>query len=352
MQHFDLKQLQWNVKIREQLLGQGLDWLPHAMLLVGPPGVGKTAFSEQIAALLLCESITTEMTTACGKCQACRWLDGGNHPDFRRIAPDGDDETESGTSEKASEKTKKKSSSIIRIDQIRELEAFVFVGSHRNGNRVVLITDAEAMNSAAANALLKILEEPPSSVYFILVSSRTKSLLPTIRSRCRVIPFCAPDKATAVAWLTSAGLEKQAERYLDLAGGAPMRVAQWKYQGQLTPIDLLVESLISPPGDPVALATRWDGLLKGDGLFRMENLVEGIQRWLFDLAQERITGEIHYHGGWPRPNGVQNLRPTALLAAWREINQFRRSARHPLNQLLFLESLAAHYLRALRPAAS
>ncbi|MCK9388629.1 MAG: DNA polymerase III subunit delta' [Sulfuritalea sp.] len=351
MQHFDLKQLQWNEAIKEQLLGQGLDRLPHAVLLVGPAGVGKTAFSEQLAALLLCESITQELT-ACGECQACRWLDAGNHPDFRRVAPEGDDDAEEGVSEKkAAEKTKKRSANIIKIDQIRELEGFVFTGSHRNGNRVVLITEAEAMNPASANALLKILEEPPASVYFILVSSKTKSLLPTIRSRCRVIPFGAPNADAATAWLASAGLEKQAARYLQLAGGAPMRVAQWKEQGQLAPIDALVDSLISPTADPIALAARWDGLLKGDGLFRMEHLVEGVQRWLFDLALECMAGEVRYHSGWPRPKGVQDLNPTALLAAGREINQFRRSARHPLNQLLFLENLAAYFLRALRPVA-
>ena len=56
--------------------------------------------------------------------------------------------------------------------------------------------------------------------------------------------------------------------------------------------------------------------------------------------------------GWPRPKGIESLSPNAVLAAWREINQFRRSARHPLNQLLFLDDLAAHYLRGVRPAAS
>lgn len=347
MEHFDLTQLQWNESIRKQLLGQGGNRLPHAMLLVGPPGVGKTAFSEQLAALLLCETITPNLT-ACGQCQACRWLDAGNHPDFRRLAPDGDDEAEDNTAEK----TKKRGPGNIGIDQIRELDSFVFVGSHREGNRVVLITEADAMKGPAANALLKILEEPPSSVYFILVSTRSKALLATIRSRCRVIPFDAPDTAAATRWLANAGLEKQAARYLDLAGGAPMRVAQWKEQGQLAPIDALVDSLIAPATDPLALAARWDGLLKGNSLFRMENLVEGVQRWLFDLTQERLTGEIRYHRGWPRPKDVEKLNPTALLGAWREINQFRRSARHPLNQLLFLENLAAHYLRATRPAAA
>ncbi len=316
------------------------------MLLVGPPGVGKAAFSEQLAALLLCEAPDTS-AGACGRCQACRWLSGGNHPDFRRVAPDGADEGEEATTEKA----KKKGPGIIRIDQIRELEDFVFVGSHRHGRRVVLLTNAEAMNQAAANALLKILEEPPATVYFILVSSKTKSLLPTIRSRCRVIPFARPDAAAATAWLASAGLEKQGERYLALAGGAPMQVMQWKEEGQLAQIDALVDSLIAAPNDPLVLANRWDAMLKGDGPFRLEQLVEGVQRWLFDLAQERMAGTVRYHRGWPRPKNVSSLNPVALLAGWREIHQFRRSARHPLNQLLFLESLAAHVLRALRPVS-
>lgn len=349
MQVSDNKAINWHGLIADQLLGQGLERLPHASLLVGPAGVGKAAFSEHLAALLLCESKTAAVD-ACGKCQACRWFDSGSHPDFRRVAPSGDDED--GATEKAGDKAKKRDSRIIRIDQIRELESFVFVGSHRDGNRVVLITEADAMNAAAANALLKILEEPPTSVYFILVCSKNKSLLPTIRSRCRVLTFGPPEAAVAAAWLSAAGLEKHAGRYLDLAGGAPMRVAQWQEQGQLPSLEALVDSLVSPPADPTVLAARWDALLKGDGYFRMENLVEGVQRWLFDLAQERMAGSVRYHAGWPRPKGVHHLSPGALLTAWRDIGQFRRSARHPLNQLLFLEDLAAHYLRALRPVTA
>jgi DNA polymerase-3 subunit delta' len=318
------------------------------MLLVGAAGIGKTVFAEDLAALLLCEAVTPGLR-ACGTCQACRWLDAGNHPDSRRIAPDGDDDTDDGANEKQREKTKKRSARMIKIDQIRELEGFVFVGSHRGGNRVVLISEADTMNQAAASALLKILEEPPSNVYFILVSSVTKALLPTIRSRCRVIHFGIPDTAAATAWLAGAGHEKHAARYLGLAGGAPMRVAQWSEEGQLLSIDALVDTLAAPPADPMALAARWDGLLRTDGLFRLEYLVEGIQRWVFDLAQQRIAGEIRFHGGWPRPNRVDKLNPDALLVAWREFSQFRRSARHPLNQLLFLESMAARYLHALRP---
>jgi DNA polymerase-3 subunit delta' len=71
---------------------------------------------------------------ACGECQACRWFARGNHPDFRHIAPaaDADEEGE------GREKSKKRASGIIKIDQIRELESFIAVGSHRMGRRVVL----------------------------------------------------------------------------------------------------------------------------------------------------------------------------------------------------------------------
>jgi hypothetical protein len=124
---------------------------------------------------------------------------------------------------------------------------------------------------------------------------------------------------------------------------------QWKNEGQLAAIDALLESLLTARNDPIALAASWDAMLKGNASFRLENLVEGVQRWLFDLTLERMSGKIHYHRGWPRFKNIEMLAPAALIAAWHAINTFRRSSRHPLNQLLFLESLAFHYLRALRP---
>lgn len=342
MQAYNLK---LNSKLRTQLLAQGFERLPHALLLVGRAGLGKREFAENLAAVLLCEAKTPEFD-ACGTCPSCRWLAAGNHPDFRRVAPASDEDAEEGVSEKV----KKRSPGSIRINQIRELEDFIFVGSHRQGNRIVLITEAESLNPAAANALLKILEEPPSSAYFLIVSSKLKNLLPTLRSRCRLVPFTVPEKAIAADFLRTAGLEKQASRYLALAGGAPLQVVQWKNEGQLAAIDALVESLVAPLPDPIQLAARWEALLKNESAFRLEHLVTEIQRWLFDLALERMTGEVHYHGAWPRPKGIAALDPVALLYAWRELLPLRRSARHPLNPLLFMETLAFYTLRALRPA--
>lgn len=344
MEHSDIKSINFHKQQLDQLLGRGFDQLPHAMLLIGPEGLGKAAFGEKLAYLLLCES--PQGHAACRKCQSCRWIDGGNHPDFRLVRPDSDEDGEEG----GAEKSKKRGPGIIRIDQIRELESFVFVGSHRMGRRVVLVNEADAMNLAAANSLLKILEEPPASVYFILVSSKQRFLLPTIRSRCRSVAFSAPDSVVGREMLAAVGLGKEDGRFLDLAGGAPIRVLNWKDSGVLKPLDRLIETLLAPPADPISLAASWDGLLRSEPALSLEHLVEEVQRWVFDLAQERIAGSLRYHQGWSRPKSPSGaLDPFALLGAWRELKQFRRSARHPLNQLLFLESMAAHFLRGLRP---
>lgn len=343
MQYSDNKTINTHNRQLEQLLGAGLDRLPHAILLIGAEGLGKAAFGDKLARLLLCESPVDH--AACGNCASCHLIDGGNHPDFRHIHP-GTDEEEEGATEKA----KKKGPGIIRIDQIREIEPFVFVGSHRMGRRVVLITEAEAMNTAAANSLLKILEEPPASVYFVLTSSKQRFLLPTIRSRCRSVAFSAPGSAVAREVLAAAGLEKADGRFLDLAGGAPKRVIKWQETGILKPLDRLIGTLLTPPSDPISLAASWDGLLRSESALSLEHLVEEVQRWIFDLTLERIAGGVRYHQGWARPKlPTGSPDPFALLSAWQELKQFRRSARHPLNQLLFLESMAAHFLRAMRP---
>jgi DNA polymerase-3 subunit delta' len=324
-----------------------LSRLPHALLLSGRAGLGKRQFGEELAALLLCESPElSPRPRACGKCQGCHWHVGGNHPDFRRVAPDGDEE---GTDAESSPKEKKKGSSQIKIDAIRDLEDFVFVGSHRHGRRVVLLTEAEAMNAAAANAVLKILEEPPASVYFILITNQPRRLLATIRSRCRLLPFAAPDASTASAWIQDSGLPKSAHRFLELAAGAPLTVQQWHEADQLDSLENLLSTLSSPGSDPLALAGRWDVLLKKSPQFTLEMLVEGVQRWVFDLTQLRGAGEVRYHRGWKLPD-TGSLSIVRLTSLWRELLRFRRSARHPLNQLLFLEDLAAHTLRALQAA--
>jgi hypothetical protein len=162
-----------------------------------------------------------------------------------------------------------------------------------------------------------------------------------------LLPFTAPTADVATAWIASSGLPKNAQRFLSLAAGAPLTVKQWHDSDQIDSLESLLSSLSAPGNDPLALAGRWDALLKKSPQFTLEMLVEGVQRWLFDLAQQAGTGEVRYHTAWTLPD-TSRMLAARLTSTWRELLRFRRSARHPLNQLLFLEDLAAHTLRGLQ----
>ena len=130
--------------------------LPHAVLIQGPEGVGKLALAEGLAARLLCESPTQD-SEACGRCAGCRWVAAGSHPDLRRIEPDAlsqagasGEETEADAGGRASRRTKP--SMEIRVDQVRELADFLYLGSHRGRRRVASMISAKAARGARAAA--------------------------------------------------------------------------------------------------------------------------------------------------------------------------------------------------------
>lgn len=349
-----MKILDWQTQLWQHLFGEP-EKLPHAILLAGPEGLGKRRFAEAMAARLLCEQPGTAMDAGCGACSSCTWLASGNHPDFRMVQPE-EEEGEPGEGEKeAAPKpapaTRKSAKSGIGVDRIRALSDFVFVGSHRDGNRVVIISPAEAMTPAAANSLLKILEEPPASVYFILESGAWRRLLPTIRSRCRMVMFGRPDREPAERWLKSEGVASGSE-LLDLAGGAPLLAAEWAEQGRLDAYRKVVEALTDQSADPVSMGARWSTLLKADDSFAMPQLVEAVQKWVFDLIQLKMAGGVRYHQAWRdslEPLAVR-ASPAGLLACYGELLKIRAVARHPLNAQLFLEDMAARYLKAIAPA--
>lgn len=162
----------WHVDIWQRLVSRFPD-LAHGLLFYGKQGAGKQYFASHFAAWLLCtqKNKRADGLGACGECQSCRWIAAGTHPQLKIIAPDFDE--------------KKQSYSAIKIDQIRELADFV--QQTVDGWRVVLIYPAEQLNIAAANALLKTLEEPGDRVVLILVSDAMLKLPATIRSRVQQI---------------------------------------------------------------------------------------------------------------------------------------------------------------------
>lgn len=318
------------------------DKLPHALLLIGQKGQGKAALARAFAASLLCEQPKTD-GQACGQCLACNWFGQGNHPDFRCLQPDAlseDAEAEEG---------KKKASQQITIDQVRGLDDFLNVGTHRDGLRIILVNPAEAMNRNTANALLKTLEEPAPSTLFLLVSNEPLKLLPTIRSRCQSVPIPLPSAAQAVAALNAAGIA-DAARWLALAGGAPGLAAELAGSGQGAWLELLVRRL-STGGrlDPLQAAAELDKAVKdAKGRLTLKMIVEALQKWLVDLTLVANAQPPRYF--LPQAATIDGLAAmipaTRLIRFYRDVIKRRQEAEQPLNARLFLEGIFLDY-RAL-----
>lgn len=135
----------------------------HAYLFEGPDGIGKRLMALALARALLCPK-----GNGCGDCPSCRKVDHNNHPDLHFLDSDG---------------------TTIKIDQVRTLQQQLSLRPLEGTYRICLIDGAEQFNPAAANALLKTLEEPQPNTVIILLSSQPEALLVTIRSRCQRLPF-------------------------------------------------------------------------------------------------------------------------------------------------------------------
>ena len=141
--------------------------LAHAYLFRGAAGVGKQSSAHALAAALNCLEPSDDLEV-CGRCPSCRKFAGGSHPDLLVIAPEGQ---------------------AIKIQQVRELKKSLAFPPLEARFRVVLLLEIHQMRREAANSLLKTLEEPPAETIFILTGDEAGNILPTILSRCQVIPF-------------------------------------------------------------------------------------------------------------------------------------------------------------------
>ncbi len=318
--------------------------LPHALLLSGIRGLGKGELAREFAASLLCESTHSD-GRACGACSACNWLGQGNHPDFRLLQPGALAESEPGDEGEAKD-APKKASQQITIDQVRALDEFLHVGTHRHGLRIIIVRPAEAMNRSTANALLKTLEEPAPGTLFLLVSDEPERLLPTIRSRCQRVSVPLPSDENARRWLSGAGV-REAERWLGLAGGAPILAAELAASGERQLIEALIQQLARGGGiDPLAAAAALDKVVKSEkGAQPMKRLMEWAQKWLVDvsLRSTGLSSRYFVAEGSQLDAVVRAANPLRLLAFSRKSLQYKRQAEHPLNSRLFLEDFFMGY---------
>jgi len=309
-------------------LSRQLERLPHAMLLYGRTGLGKHAFALQLARALLCAA--PRAGVGCGQCHGCRLFAAGTHPDLAVI----------GLVEDAKS---------VTIDQIRALGDFLSLRPHTAARKVVVISPAEAMNLNAANALLKLLEEPPLGSILLLVSSHPARLPATIRSRCSRVFFKVPARSEGSSWLRShASGGTKPDELLALAGGAPLLATAMAQAGFTeNRVRLLQDVAMLSAGreDPVVCATRWKSLGAGICLGWFYSFVA-------DLIKRRVAGEhaelINSEANGFIAESKSNFEISELYSFIDVIDQYYRQLGGPLDELLILEDILIRWARISR----
>ena len=152
----------------KERLGRLLDGdrFPHALIISGPLGSGRRTLARSIAAALVCERKGDNLP--CGGCENCRRVKEGIFPDLHIVAPDD-------------------GKSLIPVAKIREMRTEMSLSAVEGGRRIFIVEDADAMNTAAQNALLISLEEPPDGVFILLITESEEALLTTVRSRAQAV---------------------------------------------------------------------------------------------------------------------------------------------------------------------
>ena len=235
------------------------DRLPHAILLCGPSGTGKRKLAIKIASVLLCQD---EFVFSCKTCSSCKKIDSLSHSDLRILLPslvaDGNRSivnTSGYEYVKAYLNGQLFEHSGISIEQVRELQNEMVYTPRENNRKVAILFESELMHQAAANSLLKMLEEPSKNCFFILVTAYPERLLPTVLSRCQRLALNPFNKADLRDELLKMDVDADSrELSVRLSQGSLVK-AQEILKGDLDEIRKAVENFIE------------SGILHRDGFF-------------------------------------------------------------------------------------
>ena len=320
----------WHVEQWRRLIAaRQAQRLPHALLLCGPAGLGKTAFARRLGAALTCTQPDPE-GDACMSCAACRQTRAGSHPDLRWVQPD-----EPGK--------------MIKISAIRELSSQSVLAAQAGGYRLFIVEPADAMNRSAANALLKTLEEPVSRTVLFLVSSHPDRLPATIRSRCQAVRFTPPPGTLVRQWLIERRVSGDAEQLMAVSGGAPLRAMQAAEEGWIEEGRRLcgeLEALARRSENPLRIVEEWQKR-------PLILLTEGMKRCVSDLVRLASGADRSslYHPGLAGDLDklIKNIKLRAIFNFYDEVLRFEQDTARNLNVQMMLEFVANRWLQMTRP---
>jgi DNA polymerase-3 subunit delta' len=297
------------------------------LLISGQVGIGKRHLAELLARALLCRAPDAR-GMACGRCADCVLVAAQSHPDLQRVGPD--PESKSGD---------------IPVSAIRSLVERGALTPSRADWKVTLIDPADHLNTAAANALLKTLEEPPGAAVLVLVAESPARLPATIRSRCQQIRIASPSHADALAWLVERVPAQSAALRLAVAHGAPLAALMGTDEAALGRRDACladVLGVVRGERDPLVAASAWHQMGPSP-------VLDWWSSWLVDLVRLSVS---------PRPPRLENPDQHAALsgvarsvdasAVHRLLQRLLRARgliETSVNAQLLLESLAIEWHR-------
>jgi DNA polymerase-3 subunit delta' len=209
------------IGILQRAFGSGK--MPHAYIFAGAEGVGKFKTAREWAKMLLCTGALTDdgFADSCGSCESCRMFEAGSHPDFNRVYKELLEFTKDGKGKTTPVELPK---AVIQEFLIDKLSAMPTLSQRK----VFVVSEAEKLNAASQNSLLKVLEEPPEYCSIFLLCTRLEKLLPTTRSRCQTIRFGPIAEERIIEKLEELGMkEKQGRYWARLAQGSLGQACQW-----------------------------------------------------------------------------------------------------------------------------
>lgn len=235
-----------------------------AYLVYGQTGLGK----NYLVSTLIADTLCPEAEEACGQCSDCHWFAQNSHPDIYRLAV----------------------SEPCTVDRARDISSFARTKAVRaSGRKYIIIEKADSMTTEAANALLKLLEEPPEGVVFFLLAERSQAVLATVRSRCQLVKLLPLSDVDMRLIVKQQGVpEDQIDLILGLSLGRPGRALALA-RGQIQEYQAVVPEIL-----------RW---LQGDVTSSFRSLKE----WLDTVVKEQTSADAKQAAMTTRLNHVELL---------------------------------------------
>ncbi len=350
--------------------------VPHAYLMTGPEGVGKEMLAQRLAAVLLCTDVqdvaapdgsagtVSTWLDACGRCEDCRLLTAGNHPDFHRIH-------RRLNKLHPEKKVQNRKAVDLSVDVIRHFViAKAGLRPSRGRAKVFIVVEAERLSIGAQNALLKTLEEPPGNSYLILLALSADALLATTRSRCQQISCRALPAAFVIKHLTErADVPADTARFLaELSQGSLGLARQYVDLDLFVRVPDVIKALAGAPGHPLGcgtilldIAKEWTSSLKRtaddsedtNAARQAQSIVLSIVSTILRDTQRASVG--HVPTALEKDRTIRNMAKVATPAgvgrAIRSVGTAEYHIRRGANTSLIFDTLGVELARGLAPTA-